>query len=119
MRDENGDQRDHNSEYYEHPDQVTARVGAAPLDEAHVVDEDQRSESLRALKHWMLHDVPRPLPQANDRMTLARRIGRAAPERGRIGRCLVAHLAGFVTVGKRVQTLILYGAHKKTIDLRS
>src|SRR6266446_6021878 len=119
MRDENGDQRDHNTEYDEHSDQVTARVGAASFDEAHVMDENQRSESFRALKYRMLNDVQRPLPQANDRMALARRIGWAAPERGRISRCLVAHLAGFVTVGKRVQTLVLYGAHEKAIDLRS
>ena len=59
-------QRDHDTEYDEHPDQVAPRVGAAPFDEAHVVDEDQRSDSFRALKHRMLNDVQRPLPQAND-----------------------------------------------------
>ena len=57
MRDENGDQRDHNTEYDEHPDQVTARVGAASFDETHVMDENQRSESFRALKYRMLNDV--------------------------------------------------------------
>src|SRR6202049_4973293 len=119
MGDEYGDQRDHDTEYDEHADQIAPGVSAAPFDETHVVDEDQRPDSFRALKHRMLNDVQRPLPQANDRVALARGIGRPAPERGRIGRCLVAALAGFVTVGKRVETLVLYRAHKKAIDLRS
>src|SRR5450759_4314217 len=119
MRDKNGDQRDYDTEYDEHADQVTPRVGAAPFDEAHVVDENERSHSFRALKHRMRNDVQRTLPQPNDGVALAGRVGGAAPERGRISRGFEAHLAGLVAVGERVQTLILNGAHEKAIDLRS
>ena len=37
--------------------EITARVGAASFDETHVMDENQRSESFRALKYRMLNDV--------------------------------------------------------------
>src|SRR6267378_2492330 len=100
MRDENGDQRDYDTEYDEHADQVTPRIGAAPLDEAHVVDENERSPSLGALKHRMLNDVQRTLPQPDDGVALAGRVRGTAPERRRIGRGFVAHLAGLVAVGE-------------------
>src|SRR3982074_2633807 len=113
MRDENRHQRDYDAEYDEHADQVTPCVGAAPFDEAHVVDEDQRSHSFRAMKHRRLNNVPQTLPQSHDRVAPAGRVGGAAPEGGRIGRVLAIIVAELFGVAETIQTLILNSAHEK------
>ena len=75
VRDENRHQRDDHPQDDEHGDQITAGVGAAPLDEAHVVHEDQRADMIVTLVDGARDDVQRPLLEAHDRMSVVRGIG--------------------------------------------
>ncbi|TMH21408.1 MAG: hypothetical protein E6H64_08235, partial [Betaproteobacteria bacterium] len=110
-------QRDDDAQHDEQADQVAACVGASPLDEAHVVHEDQRADKVVPLIEGVLHDVQRPLLEPHNRLRFVGAHRRLAAERRRIRRRLITQLAGLVAESQRVQPLVLQRAREQRIDL--
>ena len=103
VRDQYGNQRDDDAEQDEETDQVPARIRAAPVDEAHVVDEHQRPDagSLRGQRE--------PGDVQRTRRELAKHVGIgsgasnfAAAETHRVRRRLVGDVALRIAVRDRV-----------------
>ena len=117
VRDEHRHQGNDHAQHDEQADEVAAGIGAAPLDEAHVVHEDQRADAIAALVHRALYDVQRSLAQAYHRALLVGTQWRIAAKGQRIGCRLVTQLPRLVAERERIQALILQRTRKERVDL--